>query len=563
MPPNGTHGAAPQYAPVAPSAGAGAGVTHHAFQLGQNGNYPPAVANVPGLVYDGPGPPPTAAAPPPQYPPALPLYYQPFPSNPLPGAADPYAPPMLHPGYLQQPHGAGFATGSAQVPTFSVAKKRVAEDLGERNAKRTKPQMHCQASMKVSYQCLIAWRSFLQASGNIVRQRNVLELCPPGHPLRPGALDKLSRSLLTRFQRRCSIDDVDECIQFGREAVSLFKGHSGCDDYLNNLAISLLFRFFHQHNPNNLDDAISFLEEALRLLPFWHQYRDSSLDNIGGAFITRFAISLRREALTLRPPGHPRRGTTLTNLAVALKARYDRLDVSEDLNEAIDMYRESLRMTIHSVTKLSRRKIIVEEAITLCQELLAALSSLHPEGYFSYMRLQKAYLSRYQVLHNPADLSLAMENFRLASRHPTRGIPQRIIEAIDWAHQAEVYQHESALEAYQMYFELFDTHMMTRSSVISRCEAATAFRGAQSLSVDVRTYQSGRDVVRIASFTTKLTVIASKQRPRRLSLKGSDGQDYQYGLKGHEDLRQDERVMQLYGLVNTLCLLTPIASSDA
>jgi FKBP12-rapamycin complex-associated protein len=46
------------------------------------------------------------------------------------------------------------------------------------------------------------------------------------------------------------------------------------------------------------------------------------------------------------------------------------------------------------------------------------------------------------------------------------------------------------------------------------------------------TYQSGRPVVRIASFATKLTVIASKQRPRRLSLKGSDGQDYQYGLKG-------------------------------
>lgn len=46
------------------------------------------------------------------------------------------------------------------------------------------------------------------------------------------------------------------------------------------------------------------------------------------------------------------------------------------------------------------------------------------------------------------------------------------------------------------------------------------------------TYQSGRPVVRIASFATKLTVIASKQRPRRLSLKGSDGQDYQYVLKG-------------------------------
>lgn len=47
------------------------------------------------------------------------------------------------------------------------------------------------------------------------------------------------------------------------------------------------------------------------------------------------------------------------------------------------------------------------------------------------------------------------------------------------------------------------------------------------------TYQSGRDVVTIASFAQKLSVIASKQRPRRFSLKGSDGRDYQYLLKGY------------------------------
>ena len=33
---------------------------------------------------------------------------------------------------------------------------------------------------------------------------------------------------------------------------------------------------------------------------------------------------------------------------------------------------------------------------------------------------------------------------------------------------------------------------------------------------------------------------------------GSNGSDYMFLLKGHEDLRQDERVLQLFGLVNTL-----------
>ncbi|KAF7356539.1 Serine/threonine-protein kinase TOR [Mycena venus] len=66
------------------------------------------------------------------------------------------------------------------------------------------------------------------------------------------------------------------------------------------------------------------------------------------------------------------------------------------------------------------------------------------------------------------------------------------------------------------------------------------------------TYRSGQEVISIEKFSPKLTVIASKQRPRRLCLTGSDGRDYQYVLKGHEDLRQDERVMQLFSLVNTL-----------
>lgn len=65
-------------------------------------------------------------------------------------------------------------------------------------------------------------------------------------------------------------------------------------------------------------------------------------------------------------------------------------------------------------------------------------------------------------------------------------------------------------------------------------------------------YQSGKPVVCISRFDRGLTVIPSKQRPRKMTLRGSDGQSYTYVLKGHEDIRQDERVMQLFGLVNTL-----------
>ena len=45
--------------------------------------------------------------------------------------------------------------------------------------------------------------------------------------------------------------------------------------------------------------------------------------------------------------------------------------------------------------------------------------------------------------------------------------------------------------------------------------------------------------------------------PPPLHPSGSDGRDYTFLVKGHEDLRQDERVMQLFGLVNTLLKTAP------
>lgn len=70
-------------------------------------------------------------------------------------------------------------------------------------------------------------------------------------------------------------------------------------------------------------------------------------------------------------------------------------------------------------------------------------------------------------------------------------------------------------------------------------------------------YNPGQSVVRISHIQSSLQVITSKQRPRKLCIRGSNGKDYMFLLKGHEDLRQDERVMQLFGLVNTLLLNDP------
>ncbi|XP_054720357.1 serine/threonine-protein kinase mTOR-like [Uloborus diversus] len=74
------------------------------------------------------------------------------------------------------------------------------------------------------------------------------------------------------------------------------------------------------------------------------------------------------------------------------------------------------------------------------------------------------------------------------------------------------------------------------------------------------TYYPNQPIIQIAHVESSLQVITSKQRPRKLSIKGSNGKDFMFLLKGHEDLRQDERVMQLFGLVNTLLVKDPETS---
>ncbi|KAG1758635.1 CHAT domain-containing protein [Suillus occidentalis] len=360
-----------------------------------------------------------------------------------------------------------------------------------RDALALRPQRHPDRPISLYYLTeALTWRHVKTSTAADIREaaqlyHELLPLCPEGtylriiaagesgvgytHPMKASAFDESSSSSVrwviktvqehsTSFQ--CSritvtqsgnIDDLDECIQFRREAVSLCPGgQPDRDGYLNNLAYSLgFYRFDHQGNPNDLDEAISLHEEALLLCPVGHESRDISLGNLGGALVTRFnkrgardditrAIGLYREALTLSPPGHPRRDTTLNNLAFALDTRYDKFDVSEDLNEAIDLYRESLQLkgldhperhvTLFNLSSVlcsrftdTRKNEDVEEAIDLCHRIAGGFTFTAPGQRTSdchRVTLLKDYIC---VSH----------------------------KAIDWARPAEVDQHESDLEAYQ------------------------------------------------------------------------------------------------------------------
>lgn len=74
----------------------------------------------------------------------------------------------------------------------------------------------------------------------------------------------------------------------------------------------------------------------------------------------------------------------------------------------------------------------------------------------------------------------------------------------------------------------------------------------QSLVAVPGTFRPSGPLITIASFQSRIAVMPSKQKPRRFGLTGSDGLSYRFLLKGHEDLRLDERVMQFINLVNSI-----------
>jgi len=64
-------------------------------------------------------------------------------------------------------------------------------------------------------------------------------------------------------------------------------------------------------------------------------------------------------------------------------------------------------------------------------------------------------------------------------------------------------------------------------------------------------YLPGSQPITIYKFSSSLDVFPSKQRPKRLAIIGSDGCENWYLLKGHEDLRLDQRVVQVFHLINS------------
>jgi FKBP12-rapamycin complex-associated protein len=66
------------------------------------------------------------------------------------------------------------------------------------------------------------------------------------------------------------------------------------------------------------------------------------------------------------------------------------------------------------------------------------------------------------------------------------------------------------------------------------------------------TAETAEERVLIDSFVDKVVVKMSKHRPSKLKIRATTGGQFKFLLKGHEDLRQDQRVLQFFDLINSI-----------
>jgi serine/threonine-protein kinase mTOR len=207
---------------------------------------------------------------------------------------------------------------------------------------------------------------------------------------------------------------------------------------------------------------------------------------------------------------------------------------------------------------------IIDQASLVSEELIrvailwSELFHEHLENSFKLFQ-KKNYVESLKLLKKITLLSENAVTFDEISFQQKYG--NRIQDAWEWCSKYEktndiIY----FIQAWEIYYSL-STQIQQDISLLKSLDlkfVSPKLLRCSSLEINIPgTYQPEVEAIRILKFDQTLEVMESKQKPRKLKMLGSNGKWFQFLLKGHEDLRQDERVMQLLDLVNKLLFNVP------
>jgi tetratricopeptide (TPR) repeat protein len=241
--------------------------------------------------------------------------------------------------------------------------------------------------------------------------RDILQRCPPGHPLAQGLGDDLADMLKSRRALPCDSSLYDEMMAINMQSLlgQISTEPAMIDSHMS-LSLAVLDRFHETRNYDRLSDARRLWEIALQRCPWDHPSRPALCYSAGSACLALHehsgeysllgqAIQLHRQALACTPADGPDRETICRSLSVLLQKSFVRSGEIADLHGRVEMCRELLRLcsdrpsdrsdacdrlasALMRVFQHSGTVSALDEAKDLYEEAL----SLTPSGHPSRMR---------------------------------------------------------------------------------------------------------------------------------------------------------------------------------
>ncbi|GJQ08825.1 hypothetical protein GpartN1_g616.t1 [Galdieria partita] len=325
------------------------------------------------------------------------------------------------------------------------------------------------------------------------------------------------------------------------------------------------------------------LQDILRLLTLWFRYGGMTEVNasinggIAAAEVDLWLDVIPQLFARLHSPNQSVRSTVRSLMVRIGRAHPQALvyplhvaakSTNKVRREAAEEILTALRL--HSAT-------LVEQAETVSRELVRVAILWHEMWHEGLEEASRLYFGEHNVegmlevlepLH--AMIETGPETAREAAFIKEFG--RDLAEAAEWCRRFKASGKESDMnQAWDLYYHVFRriNKQLPSMTSLDLAHVSPKLLRASNLELAIPgtyspSFESNQvSIVRIAGFSPTVQVINSKQRPRRLVVYGSDGREHTFLLKGHEDLRQDERVMQLFGLVNELLSQNASTNSKA
>ncbi|KAI8628398.1 TOR kinase [Xylariaceae sp. FL1651] len=312
----------------------------------------------------------------------------------------------------------------------------------------------------------------------------------------------------------------------------------------------------------------SSLQDTLRLLTLWFAHGGSSEVNaavtqgFGTVSVDTWLEVIPQLIARINQP-NPRVRQSIHNLLADVGRNHPQALVyplTVAMKSAQNTRRSKSAALIMDSMRAHSAKL-VEQADIVSHELIRVAVLWHEQWHEGIEEASRLWFGDHNIegmfatlgpLHE--QLERGPETLREISFSQTFG--RDLTEAREWCRQYESSHDVTDINgAWDLYYQVFRRigRQLPQMTSLELAYCSPKLLNAKNLDLAVPgTYRSGAPIVRILSFETTFSVINSKQRPRKLNMTGSDGKTYAFLLKGHEDMRQDERVMQLFGLCNTL-----------